>query len=72
MTETERLFGGDAARQRAELYAARKRPPWKVAAIGTGDGECHPFRLNLDIWGRGGRPRTQYTHVAYRIYRIPR
>ncbi len=57
-----RLYGGDAARQRAESYAAEHG--WTVAVL----GDELPFDLfDLDPWGFAAGPnRLRYSHVAYK------
>jgi hypothetical protein len=62
-----RLFGGDAAHQRADDFAERKakaeRADWFVRELGTTDA---PFdRFGLDCWGRAGNG-TIYSYVAFR------
>jgi len=58
--KTYRLFGGDAARQRAELYADKRG--WKVGELGSED---HPMRsYGLDLFGRHPVDGIVYSYVA--------
>jgi hypothetical protein len=56
-----RLFGGDAAKQRAEIYAAEHGINPKV--FETGSKEAPFAALGLDPWGRG-QDGIVYSHVV--------
>lgn len=57
---TWRIFGGDAARQRAVTYAAKRG--WEVYELGK---VGTPFaRYGLDPWGRNSSDGIIYSFVA--------
>ncbi len=66
-----RLFGGDAARQRAEDFAAKRGKEWTVRLLDTKDAPF--FRFGLNQWGQLQNAGARYSHVAMRnVYRVER